>query len=69
MQELTSADKEDLGRIPRTIEVDLLEDLVGTCAAGANVTIVGIVKVISTNGMPTINFTASLINFAFTSTV
>lgn len=48
LQELSHADKEDIGRVPRTLEVELTRDLVNSCSAGDVVTILGIVKVLST---------------------
>ena len=40
-------DKNDEGRVPRTIEIDLTRDLVGCCRAGDIVTVLGIVKVMN----------------------
>lgn len=45
-QELAGADAGDEGRVPRTLDVELREDLVDTCAAGEVVTVVGLVRVI-----------------------
>lgn len=36
------------GRVPRTVEVELTEDLVDSCVPGDEVTITGVVKVCST---------------------
>ena len=49
LQELNSTDKEAAGGVPRTIEVELTEDLVDCCTAGDVVTVLGLVKVISTD--------------------
>lgn len=35
------------GRVPRTVEVELTEDLVDSCVPGDEVTITGVVKVFS----------------------
>ncbi|XP_067845527.1 DNA helicase MCM8 isoform X2 [Heptranchias perlo] len=45
LQELTSDDKREAGRIPRTIECELIQDLVDSCVPGDMVTVAGIVKV------------------------
>lgn len=49
MQELSHADKEEAGRVPRTLEVELTRDLVDSCSAGDVVTVLGIIKVLSTD--------------------
>ena len=49
MQELSQADKEEVGRVPRTLEVELTRDLVDSCSAGDVVTALGIIKVLSTD--------------------
>ncbi|DBA93068.1 TPA: DNA replication licensing factor mcm8, variant 3 [Trebouxia sp. C0005] len=49
IQELSQADKEEAGRVPRTLEVELTRDLVDSCSAGDLVTVLGIVKVLSTD--------------------
>ena len=49
LQELSQADKEEVGRVPRTLEVELTRDLVGSCSAGDVITALGIVKVIGTD--------------------
>lgn len=49
MQELSQADKEEAGRVPRTLEVELTRDLVDSCSAGDVVTALGIIKVLSTD--------------------
>lgn len=48
MQRVQELDKSEDGSMPRTIEVDLTDDLVGSCRAGDVVTVLGIVKVINT---------------------
>lgn len=45
LQELASDDKREAGRIPRTIECELVQDLVDSCVPGDMVTVTGIVKV------------------------
>ena len=45
LQELSGADKEDAGGVPRTLEVELKGDLVDCCSAGDVVTVLGLVKV------------------------
>ncbi|XP_006870467.1 PREDICTED: DNA helicase MCM8 isoform X2 [Chrysochloris asiatica] len=47
IQELISDDHREAGRIPRTIECELVHDLVDGCVPGDTVTIAGIVKVSS----------------------
>lgn len=49
-QELNAVDKDDVSGIPRTIEVDLQEDLVGCCSPGDVVTVLGLAKVASMEG-------------------
>jgi len=46
-QEVSSADKEDAGGVPRTLEVELKGDLVDCCSAGDVVTLLGLVKVVT----------------------
>ncbi|GMH34114.1 hypothetical protein BSKO_01948 [Bryopsis sp. KO-2023] len=48
VQEILGADKQEEGRIPRTVEVELTNDLVDCCVAGDVVTVLGLVKVINT---------------------
>ncbi|XP_043912385.1 DNA helicase MCM8 [Protopterus annectens] len=48
IQELMSDDQREAGRIPRTIECELAQDLVDSCVPGDMVTVTGIVKVSST---------------------
>uniref|UniRef100_A0A6I8PEL4 DNA helicase MCM8 n=1 Tax=Ornithorhynchus anatinus TaxID=9258 RepID=A0A6I8PEL4_ORNAN len=48
IQELMSDDQREAGRIPRTIECELVQDLVDSCVPGDTVTITGIVKVSNT---------------------
>ncbi|XP_053429376.1 DNA helicase MCM8 [Nycticebus coucang] len=45
IQEMMSDDQREAGRIPRTIECELVHDLVDSCVPGDTVTINGIVKV------------------------
>lgn len=47
IQELMSDAQGEAGRIPRTIECELVHDLVDSCVPGDTVTITGIVKVSS----------------------
>ncbi|XP_054257104.1 DNA helicase MCM8-like isoform X2 [Macrosteles quadrilineatus] len=48
LQELVDDDQREGGRVPRTVEVELTEDLVDSCVPGDEVTITGVVKVRST---------------------
>ncbi|KAM3675485.1 DNA helicase MCM8 [Ammospiza maritima maritima] len=48
VQELMEDDQREAGRIPRTIECELVQDLVDSCVPGDMVTVTGIVKVAST---------------------
>uniref|UniRef100_A0A1B6LNA8 DNA helicase MCM8 n=1 Tax=Graphocephala atropunctata TaxID=36148 RepID=A0A1B6LNA8_9HEMI len=48
LQELVDDDQREGGRVPRTVEVELTEDLVDSCVPGDEVTITGIVKVRNT---------------------
>ncbi|XP_062981379.1 DNA helicase MCM8-like isoform X2 [Elgaria multicarinata webbii] len=48
IQELMSDDHREAGRIPRTIECELVQDLVDSCVPGDVITIAGIVKVSNT---------------------
>ncbi|XP_063040543.1 DNA helicase MCM8 [Engraulis encrasicolus] len=50
VQELISDDQRESGRIPRTIECELSQDLVDSCVPGDMVTITGVVKVSSEEG-------------------
>ncbi|XP_058143519.1 DNA helicase MCM8 isoform X4 [Dasypus novemcinctus] len=45
IQELMSEDQREAGRIPRTIECELVHDLVDSCVPGDTVTVTGLVKV------------------------
>ncbi|KAM9315778.1 DNA helicase MCM8 [Gastrophryne carolinensis] len=45
VQEMMSDDQREAGRIPRTVECELIQDLVDSCVPGDMVTITGIVKV------------------------
>lgn len=46
-QETVSDDSDCHGRVPRTVDIELFEDLVDTCSIGDTVRIVGLVKVIN----------------------
>ncbi|KAJ6659267.1 hypothetical protein lerEdw1_019313 [Lerista edwardsae] len=48
IQELMADDQKEAGRIPRTIECELVQDLVDSCVPGDAITITGIVKVSNT---------------------
>lgn len=48
IQELMADDQKEAGRIPRTIECELVQDLVDSCVPGDVITITGIVKVSNT---------------------
>uniref|UniRef100_A0A6I8SDY5 DNA helicase MCM8 n=1 Tax=Xenopus tropicalis TaxID=8364 RepID=A0A6I8SDY5_XENTR len=48
VQELMSDDQREAGRIPRTVECELIQDLVDSCVPGDMVTVTGIVKVSNT---------------------
>nr|XP_020649324.1 DNA helicase MCM8 isoform X1 [Pogona vitticeps]XP_020649325.1 DNA helicase MCM8 isoform X1 [Pogona vitticeps]XP_020649326.1 DNA helicase MCM8 isoform X1 [Pogona vitticeps] len=45
IQELMSDDHREAGRIPRTIECELVQDLVDSCVPGDVITVAGIIKV------------------------
>uniref|UniRef100_A0A0E0L3J5 Probable DNA helicase MCM8 n=1 Tax=Oryza punctata TaxID=4537 RepID=A0A0E0L3J5_ORYPU len=47
IQELASGESHEEGRVPRTIECELTEDLVDCCIPGEIVTVTGIVKVLN----------------------
>ena len=47
-QEVSSSTSQGQGELPRTLEVELLRDLVDCCVAGDMVTVLGLVKVICT---------------------
>ncbi|EFC48830.1 predicted protein [Naegleria gruberi] len=47
IQEVSESDDYEAGRIPRTIECEITEDLVESCAAGDEVIVCGTVKVIN----------------------
>lgn len=47
IQELVSAGNHEEGRVPRTVECELTEDLVDCCIPGEIVTVTGIVKVLN----------------------
>lgn len=48
---MMSGDQRESGRIPRTIECELTQDLVDSCVPGDMVTITGVIKVSSEEGM------------------
>ncbi|XP_065348176.1 DNA helicase MCM8 isoform X2 [Cloeon dipterum] len=48
LQENLDDDQREGGRVPRTLEVEMTEDLVETCVPGDEVTVTGIVKVLNT---------------------
>eukprot|EP01097_Dermamoeba_algensis_P009000 TRINITY_DN6200_c0_g1_i1.p1 TRINITY_DN6200_c0_g1~~TRINITY_DN6200_c0_g1_i1.p1 ORF type:complete len:798 (-),score=180.44 TRINITY_DN6200_c0_g1_i1:52-2406(-) len=50
------ADYIDAGRVPRTVEVELTEDLVDFCVPGDFVSVCGVVKVVNTDVPPGKNF-------------
>ncbi|XP_057199644.1 DNA helicase MCM8 isoform X2 [Triplophysa rosa] len=50
VQELISDDQRESGRIPRTVECELTQDLVDSCVPGDMVTITGVIKVSSDDG-------------------
>ncbi|XP_066524234.1 DNA helicase MCM8 [Hoplias malabaricus] len=50
IQELISDDQRESGRIPRTIECELTQDLVDSCVPGDMVTITGVIKVSNEEG-------------------
>jgi DNA replicative helicase MCM subunit Mcm2 (Cdc46/Mcm family) len=50
LQEIVTDDSREEGRMPRTIECELSEDLVDHCVPGDEVTVSGVVKVVSTEG-------------------
>lgn len=45
LQEIVTDDSREEGRMPRTIECELTEDLVDNCVPGDEVTVSGVVKV------------------------
>ncbi|CAK9323207.1 unnamed protein product [Citrullus colocynthis] len=47
LQELTKSDDHEEGRVPRTVECELTEDLVDACIPGDVVTVTGIIRVIN----------------------
>uniref|UniRef100_A0A671ME02 DNA helicase MCM8 n=1 Tax=Sinocyclocheilus anshuiensis TaxID=1608454 RepID=A0A671ME02_9TELE len=49
-KELMSGDQRESGRIPRTIECELTQDLVDSCVPGDMVTITGVIKVSNEEG-------------------
>lgn len=47
LQELQRSENHEEGRVPRTVECELTEDLVDACIPGDVVTVIGIIKVIN----------------------
>ncbi|RZC35205.1 DNA helicase MCM8 [Asbolus verrucosus] len=45
IQELVGNDEYEMGRVPRTLECELTEDLVNSCVPGDDITITGVIKV------------------------
>ena len=56
IQELLSDDTTDCGRIPRTLECELLDDLVDTISPGENVTVSGTLHVLDSEESKSLNF-------------
>ena len=50
LQEIVTDESREDGRMPRTIECELTDDLVDKCIPGDEIAISGIVKVVSTDG-------------------
>ena len=50
LQEIVTDESREEGRMPRTIECELTDDLVDKCIPGDEVTISGVVKVVSSEG-------------------
>lgn len=48
LQELLGADQQQQGKVPRSVEVELREDLVAGCVVGDVITVLGLVKVLAT---------------------
>lgn len=48
LQELLGADQQQQGKVPRTVEVELRDDLVGSCVVGDVISVLGLVKVLAT---------------------
>ncbi|KAF6258257.1 MCM2/3/5 family-domain-containing protein [Scenedesmus sp. NREL 46B-D3] len=48
LQELLGADQQQQGKVPRSVEVELKQDLVGSCVVGDVVAVLGLVKVLAT---------------------
>ncbi|WIA40343.1 hypothetical protein OEZ86_013710 [Tetradesmus obliquus] len=53
LQELLGADQQQQGKVPRSVEVELKQDLVGSCVVGDVVTVLGLVKVLATGDTKT----------------
>lgn len=47
VQELLKSENHEEGRVPRTVECELAEDLVDSCIPGDVITVTGIIKVIN----------------------
>lgn len=47
LQELLKSEEHEEGRVPRTVECELTEDLVDMCIPGDVVTVTGIIRVIN----------------------
>ena len=50
VQEMQTDETREEGKMPRTVECELADDLVDSCIPGDEVTVSGIVKVLSTDG-------------------
>lgn len=49
LQELLRSEDHEEGRVPRTVECELTEDLVDACIPGDVVTVTGIIKTFNSN--------------------
>eukprot|EP00775_Hariotina_reticulata_P012205 gene12205-12342_t len=47
LQELLGADQQQQGKVPRSVEVELQQDLAGSCVVGDVVSVLGLVKVLA----------------------
>lgn len=47
IQELLKSEHHEEGRVPRTVECELAEDLVDACIPGDVVTVIGIIRVLN----------------------
>lgn len=50
LQEVVTDESREEGRMPRTIECELVDDLVDSCVPGDDVTVTGTVKVVAADG-------------------